>query len=145
MQIFRALACSTRTSARCEDMRGMFLRAATFNQPLGRWNVTLVKDVTSMFEEAAAFAQDLCWALANETLDLAGVFQGSAAGRLKCVPTLAPTSEPALAPTTLAHTTACSITLRPTTSRPTRRGPAARAGLASKMTVFAQTHITLMC
>jgi hypothetical protein len=114
----------------------MFLRAATFKQPLGRWNVTLVKDVTSMFEEAAAFAQDLCWALANETLDLAGMFQGSAAGRLKCVPTLAPTSEPALAPTsepalaptTLAPTTACSITLRPTTSRPTRRGPAARLG-----------------
>jgi hypothetical protein len=38
-------------------MVGMFSRAATFNQPLDRWNVSNVKNFNGIFQEATAFNQ----------------------------------------------------------------------------------------
>jgi surface protein len=40
-------------------MREMFAGAEAFNQPIGNWDVSKVKDMKDMFKYATGFKQDL--------------------------------------------------------------------------------------
>ena len=40
-------------------MKGMFVLATTFNQPIDNWNVAAVTDMSSMFSSATAFNQPI--------------------------------------------------------------------------------------
>lgn len=41
------------------DMGGIFARAVLFNQPIGNWNTSAVTDMGGMFDHASAFNQDI--------------------------------------------------------------------------------------
>ena len=41
------------------DMQSMFAGASSFNQPLNKWNVSNVTDMSWMFEDARSFNQPL--------------------------------------------------------------------------------------
>ena len=61
------------------DMASMFEGAAAFNQDIGAWNVSAVTDMVSMFEEAAAFNQDIgAWNVSAVTV-MDHMFDGAAA------------------------------------------------------------------
>jgi surface protein len=40
-------------------MSSMFSGAASFNQPIGNWDISKVKDMKGMFDIANSFKQDL--------------------------------------------------------------------------------------
>jgi len=61
------------------DMSQMFNDAAAFNQDLSGWVVTAVTDMSGMFRGAAAFNQDLSgWDVSSVT-SMSGMFSGAAA------------------------------------------------------------------
>jgi surface protein len=39
----------------------MFQNASSFNQPLGKWDVGNVQDMTNMFQGASSFKQNKTW------------------------------------------------------------------------------------
>ena len=48
------------------NMRGMFIRAESFNQPLNKWNVSKVTNMEEMFYRAESFNQPLNnWNVSN--------------------------------------------------------------------------------
>ena len=48
------------------DMGSMFRGAASFNQPIGNWNVSSVTNMTQMFLNAISYNQDLSsWNVIN--------------------------------------------------------------------------------
>jgi surface protein len=58
--------------SKVKDMNSMFLAAAAFNQNIGSWNVASVSNMKSMFNEAAYFNQDIsAWNVAR-VANLAG-------------------------------------------------------------------------
>jgi surface protein len=60
------------------DMKYMFYDA-TFNQPIGNWDVSNVTNMVYMFNNASAFNQDIGnWDVSNVT-DMVGMFAGSTA------------------------------------------------------------------
>ena len=55
----------------------MFYGARSFNQPLNKWNVSEVEDMTDMFEDAVSFNQPLNnWNVSN-VRSMYGMFQSN--------------------------------------------------------------------
>ena len=70
------------------DMSTMFRWAGSFNQPIGKWNTSNVSDMTGMFLSATAFNQDISrWDMSNvETRFLPNMFDGATAMESKNKP-----------------------------------------------------------
>ena len=59
------------------NMKYMFYEAAAFNQPIGAWNTSAVKDMTFMFYHASAFNQPIgAWSVAR-SLNRENMFGGT--------------------------------------------------------------------
>ena len=59
-------ASDTPDLSRVTDMSSMFEGATAFNQDIGEWNVSNVENMTSMFQEATAFNRDIGeWDVSN--------------------------------------------------------------------------------
>ena len=84
----------------------MFYNASAFNQPIGSWNTSNVLSMKTMFQNAKAFSQTLCWDL-KQLQDYTSIFDGSrgsfncACVQKKAIPCVVarPTSPPTLKPT----------------------------------------------
>ena len=51
-------------------MAEMFMEATSFNQNIGRWNVSNVTDMSSMFNDATSFNEDISrWNVSNVYVD----------------------------------------------------------------------------
>jgi hypothetical protein len=57
----------------------MFAQATDFNHDLSNWSVETVTDMDSMFREARAFNQELCWSL-NARVTTIDIFLDSGGG-----------------------------------------------------------------
>ena len=58
-----------------KEMSFMFCKAKKFNQPLGSWNVSSVKNMRHMFDEAISFYQPLNdWNVDPESVNTENMF-----------------------------------------------------------------------
>ena len=70
-------ATDTPNLSNVTDMSWMFLRATSFNQDIGDWDVSNVTDMFAMFHEATSFNQDISnWDVSNVT-DMGLMFFGT--------------------------------------------------------------------
>ena len=53
----------------------MFYGAQSFNQPLNKWNVSNVTNMSNMFEEESEFNQPLNWNTSN-VINMCSMFDG---------------------------------------------------------------------
>jgi surface protein len=57
-------------------MSGMFYGAVLFNQPLGQWDVSNVRDMSGMFQGTTAFNQPLDrWTTVSSDTNVVGMFR----------------------------------------------------------------------